>query len=122
MSFEDRYRALTKSQFPVFTIYAQKSCLGVKPCERAWCFDRVLQHRLQGHVKREAVASSRQDCLEMCLGERDFICSIRLDVGSHLLGICSLESILIANKPYGTELVEGQRMIRRNAAIIHGGA
>nr|CAD7461044.1 unnamed protein product [Timema tahoe] len=67
--------ALTKSQFPVFTIYAQKSCLGVKPCERAWCFDRVLQHRLQGHVKREAVASSRQDCLEMCLGERDFICS-----------------------------------------------
>nr|CAD7257703.1 unnamed protein product [Timema shepardi] len=83
--------ALTKSQFPVFTIYAQKSCLGVKPCERAWCFDRVLQHRLQGHVKREAVASSRQDCLEMCLGERDFIC--RSANYNNATGSCTLSDM-----------------------------
>jgi hypothetical protein len=66
--------ALTQSQFPVFTIYAQKSCLAVKPCERAWCIDRVQGHRLQGHTKRSLTASSRQHCLELCLGERDFLC------------------------------------------------
>ncbi|XP_044582779.1 uncharacterized protein LOC123263825 isoform X2 [Cotesia glomerata] len=66
--------ALTQSQFPVFTIYAQKSCLAVKPCERAWCIDRVQGHRLQGHTKRTTSASSRQHCLELCLGERDFLC------------------------------------------------
>lgn len=66
--------ALSQSQFPVFTIYAQKSCLAVKPCERAWCIDRVQGHRLQGHTKRTTNASSRQHCLELCLGERDFLC------------------------------------------------
>ncbi|XP_015606019.1 uncharacterized protein LOC107272897 [Cephus cinctus] len=66
--------ALSQSQFPVFTIYAQKSCLGVKPCERAWCIDRVQGHRLQGHTKRMVSASSRQHCLELCLGEREFLC------------------------------------------------
>lgn len=66
--------ALSQSQFPVFTIYAQKSCLAVKPCERAWCIDRVQGHRLQGHTKRTASASSRQHCLELCLGEREFLC------------------------------------------------
>ncbi|KAH0555218.1 hypothetical protein KQX54_016127 [Cotesia glomerata] len=72
--FKNLKCALTQSQFPVFTIYAQKSCLAVKPCERAWCIDRVQGHRLQGHTKRTTSASSRQHCLELCLGERDFLC------------------------------------------------
>lgn len=66
--------ALTKSQFPVFTIYAQKSCLAVRPCSRAWCIDRVQGYKLIGHEKRKATANSRRDCLEMCLGETDFTC------------------------------------------------
>lgn len=66
--------ALSKSQFPVFTIYAQKTCLGIKPCERAWCFDRVQGYRLKGFGKKNLTASSRQDCLELCLGEREFSC------------------------------------------------
>ncbi|KAF7280880.1 uncharacterized protein LOC143195546 [Rhynchophorus ferrugineus] len=66
--------ALTKSQFPVFTIYAQKTCLGVKPCERAWCIDRVQNYRLNGHVKSNQAVSSRQECLELCLGETEFPC------------------------------------------------
>lgn len=66
--------ALTKSQFPVFTIYAQKTCLGIKPCEKAWCFDRVQGYRLNGYIKKKVTATSRQDCLEMCLGEREFSC------------------------------------------------
>lgn len=66
--------ALSKSQFPVFTIYAQKTCLGIKPCERAWCFDRVQGYKLKGFSKKKQPATSRQDCLELCLGERDFSC------------------------------------------------
>ncbi|XP_028134661.1 uncharacterized protein LOC114329670 [Diabrotica virgifera virgifera] len=66
--------ALTRSQFPVFTIYAQKSCLGVKPCERAWCIDRVQNHRLTGYVSSRQVVQSRQECLELCLGESEFSC------------------------------------------------
>lgn len=66
--------ALTKSQFPVFTIYAQKSCLGVKPCERAWCIDRVQNYRLSGHAKSHQAVNSRQECLELCLGENEFQC------------------------------------------------
>lgn len=46
----------------------------MKPCERAWCIDRVQGHRLQGHTRRTMNASSRQHCLELCLGERDFLC------------------------------------------------
>ena len=66
--------ALTKSQFPVFTIYAQKSCLGVKPCARAWCIDRVQNYKLNGHVKRTMTVNTRRDCLELCLGETEFQC------------------------------------------------
>lgn len=66
--------ALSKSQFPVFTIYAQKTCLGIKPCERAWCFDRVQGYKLKGFAKKNQTAASRQDCLELCLGEREFSC------------------------------------------------
>ncbi|KAG8337888.1 hypothetical protein J6590_012438 [Homalodisca vitripennis] len=73
-------RALSKSQFPVFTIYAQKSCLGVKPCERAWCFDRVQGYKLSGYDKKHQTTGTRQDCLELCLGEREFTCRGRLDI------------------------------------------
>ncbi|CAH0583047.1 unnamed protein product [Chrysodeixis includens] len=66
--------ALTKSQFPVFTIYAQKSCLGVRPCERAWCFDRVRGYHLKGHGNKTHVVGSRQMCLDLCLGENEFVC------------------------------------------------
>ncbi|XP_076659644.1 ZP and PAN domain-containing protein neyo [Halictus rubicundus] len=66
--------ALSQPDLPVFPIYAQKSCLAVRPCERAWCIDRVQGHRLQGHTRRTMTASSRQHCLELCLGETDFLC------------------------------------------------
>ncbi|XP_018903348.1 uncharacterized protein neo [Bemisia tabaci] len=88
----DKYPgALTKSQFPVFTIYAQKSCLGVKPCERAWCFDRVQAHRLNGYVQRQQTAGSRQECLELCLGEREFPC--RSANFNNVTGVCELSDM-----------------------------
>ncbi|XP_070494283.1 uncharacterized protein [Chironomus tepperi] len=67
--------ALTKSQFPVFTIYAQKTkCLKQKPCDRPWCIDRVQGYALRNHVKRSSTALSRQDCYEMCFRETEFYC------------------------------------------------
>lgn len=67
--------ALTKSQFPVFTIYAQKTkCLKQKPCDRPWCIDRVQGYALRNHVKRSSTALSRQDCYEMCFSETEFQC------------------------------------------------
>ncbi|ALC46615.1 neo [Drosophila busckii] len=66
--------ALTKSQFPVFTIYAQKSCVSAKPCNRAWYIDRVQNYRLKAAVKRSALVSSRRECFELCLSEAEFTC------------------------------------------------
>ncbi|XP_005177489.2 uncharacterized protein LOC101896863 [Musca domestica] len=66
--------SLSRSQFPVFTIYAQKSCLGVRPCSKAWCIDRVQNYRLVDHVKSSQTVYSRRDCLELCLGETEFTC------------------------------------------------
>lgn len=83
--------ALTKSQFPVFTIYAQKSCLGVKPCERAWCIDRVQNYRLTGYVKSHQIVGSRQECFEICLGESDFPC--RSANYNNATGDCELSSM-----------------------------
>lgn len=83
--------ALTKSQFPVFTIYAQKSCLGVKPCERAWCIDRVQNYRLQGYAHGQQTVSTRQECLELCLGETEFAC--RSANYHNATGICELSNM-----------------------------
>ncbi|GLH02153.1 Uncharacterized protein GBIM_08192 [Gryllus bimaculatus] len=83
--------ALTRSQFPVFTIYAQKSCLGVKPCERAWCFDRVQGYRLKDYSKKSINTGARQECLELCLGERDFPC--RSANYNNVTGDCELSDM-----------------------------
>ncbi|CAH1184115.1 unnamed protein product [Phyllotreta striolata] len=83
--------ALTRSQFPVFTIYAQKSCLGVKPCERAWCIDRVQNHRLTGYISDRQTVSSRQECLELCLGENEFSC--RSANFNNNTGVCELSNM-----------------------------
>lgn len=66
--------ALIKSQFPVFTIYAQKTCLKRQYCDRPWTIDRVQGYGLKNHIKRSATAETRQECYEMCFNESDFLC------------------------------------------------
>jgi hypothetical protein len=66
--------ALIKSQFPVFTIYAQKTCLKKQPCERPWTVDRVQGYALKNHIKRSSNATTRQECYELCFEETDFLC------------------------------------------------
>ena len=43
---------LTKSQYPVFTIYVQKNCLpSAASCDAAWSFERVMDHELDTEVR-----------------------------------------------------------------------
>ena len=44
---------LTKSQYPVFTIYVQKNCLpSAASCDAAWSFERVMDHELDTEVRQ----------------------------------------------------------------------
>ncbi|XP_022919452.1 uncharacterized protein [Onthophagus taurus] len=83
--------ALTESELPVFTIYAQKSCLGVKPCEKSWCIDRVQNHRLVGYTQSYHTVNNRQECFELCLGETDFTC--RSANYNNVTGNCELSNM-----------------------------
>ena len=43
---------LTKSQYPVFTIYVQKNCLpSAASCDAAWSFERVMDYKLDTEVR-----------------------------------------------------------------------
>ncbi|XP_055373821.1 uncharacterized protein LOC129607110 [Condylostylus longicornis] len=108
--------ALTKSQFPVFTIYAQKSCLGVKPCARAWCIDRVQNYKLNGHVKRTVNVNTRRDCLELCLGETEFQCrSANFHRNTHICELSQMDRITLAGSN-AFQLHDGVDYLENNCA------
>ena len=60
---------LTPSQYPVFTIYLQKTCLAsAGSCKAAWSFERVMEHSLAVEPLETAEgATDRQACMEACL-------------------------------------------------------
>nr|XP_027196498.1 uncharacterized protein LOC113790984 [Dermatophagoides pteronyssinus] len=71
--------ALTPSQFPVFTIYAQKICLKdlQKICtnnHNGWAFERVAGFELREHEKRLVQSPTSQDCMQACVWEQKFQC------------------------------------------------
>ncbi|XP_037075431.1 uncharacterized protein LOC119096634 [Pollicipes pollicipes] len=67
--------ALTKSQFPVFTMYVQKMCYANAPrCRSAWAFERVRGFALKGLTKKTVTTETRLACQEACLSETEFIC------------------------------------------------
>ena len=66
---------LTASQFPVFTLYIQKTCLaGAPSCDRAWTFEKVGNFGLDKYAKKRGRATSRQNCELLCLTEQEFPC------------------------------------------------
>uniref|UniRef100_A0A0K2TPD6 Putative LOC101887535 [Musca domestica] n=1 Tax=Lepeophtheirus salmonis TaxID=72036 RepID=A0A0K2TPD6_LEPSM len=67
---------LTPSQFPVFTIYVQKTCLKhAAQCKNAWSFERVMNHELTGfEPEKSSEAEDREDCMDLCLSETEFEC------------------------------------------------
>ena len=53
MHIESVAGQLTKSQYPVFTIYVQKNCLpSAASCDAAWSFERVMDHELDTEVRQ----------------------------------------------------------------------
>ena len=76
--------SLATSQFPVFTLYASKTCVrgaGALCGGREWSFDRVAGNRAvaPGYARAREKAESRERCLEMCLTggrkkKKKFIC------------------------------------------------
>ena len=63
-SADDNKGELTKSQYPVFTIYVQKNCLpSAASCDAAWSFERVMDHQLDTEV-------SQTDSWSYCLPDR----------------------------------------------------
>ncbi|GFY47512.1 uncharacterized protein TNIN_237211 [Trichonephila inaurata madagascariensis] len=74
-SATDRPDALTSSQFPVFTIYAQKICLREPPCKREWAFESVTNHELLERSRKSVSnVSSKEMCMGLCLKEKEFEC------------------------------------------------
>jgi len=74
-SADDNKSQLTKSQYPVFTIYVQKNCLPSAPsCNAAWSFERVMDHSLDTEISKRGQVGSRQECMELCLKEVEFEC------------------------------------------------
>jgi len=74
-SADDNKSQLTKSQYPVFTIYVQKNCLPSAPsCNAAWSFERVMDHALDTEISKRGQVGSRQECMELCLKEVEFEC------------------------------------------------
>lgn len=74
---------LRPSQFPVFTIYAQKICLSPATkgkCstdgngQRSWSFERVLNHELRKYGKKRVIATDKIECMNECLMESEFDC------------------------------------------------
>ncbi|KAI9577188.1 uncharacterized protein LOC119641829 [Glossina fuscipes] len=108
--------SLSRSQFPVFTIYAQKSCLGVRPCSKAWCIDRVQGYRLVDHVKSSQNVYSRRDCLELCLGETEFTCrSANYYRHSGLCELSNMDRITLSGSN-NVELYDGADYLENNCA------
>ncbi|GAB6029742.1 hypothetical protein CHUAL_005458 [Chamberlinius hualienensis] len=84
---------LTLSQFPVFTLYGQKTCIrGSRKCQRrGWAFERVSGYQLNGVTKKRQRVATRQACEELCLQETEFLCrSANYDAES---GECSLNDM-----------------------------
>ncbi|KAL7647956.1 UNVERIFIED_CONTAM: hypothetical protein RMT77_001572 [Armadillidium vulgare] len=80
--------SLTSSQFPVFTLYVQKTCLkGSDKCRRSWSYERVMGLELQGFAKKTKRVTSRQECSQMCFDEEEFSC--RSASYNNVTGVCA---------------------------------
>ena len=85
---------LRPSQFPVFTIYAQKICLSPatkgkcsglgggtdvsstsSSLSRSWSFERVINHELRSkYGRKRIIAIDKIECMNICLMESEFDC------------------------------------------------
>uniref|UniRef100_T1J1E1 ZP domain-containing protein n=1 Tax=Strigamia maritima TaxID=126957 RepID=T1J1E1_STRMM len=96
LNADQKPKALSPSQFPVFTLYGQKICPpdngpSWSYGESEWAWERVLDSELKGYVKKQLHTKSRTDCAMFCLQEEEFTCrSANYDYENSL---CSLNDM-----------------------------
>jgi len=74
-SAEENPDSLTPSDFPVFTLYAQRTCLPEgSGCSRAWASERVEDYALEGFARKTLSVADRAACRDLCLTEDEFVC------------------------------------------------
>ncbi|XP_059099096.1 uncharacterized protein LOC131893159 [Tigriopus californicus] len=69
--------SLSRSQFPVFTLFAQKTCVRSARtlCPgRGWIFDRVQDFKMLGFARETRPADTVEDCMAQCLSQITFTC------------------------------------------------
>jgi len=85
---------LAVSEFPVFTMYAEKICLpttSMKPCKTAWAFEMVPDAELEGFEEKKVIVRDVSECRTKCRDEENFSC--RSANFNSVSGTCSLSSI-----------------------------
>ncbi|XP_071515914.1 uncharacterized protein [Panulirus ornatus] len=90
----DNSAALAVSQFPVFTLYAQKVCLPKdRPaCSMPWAYESVPGLAVTKHFEVDTrPANTRGECAIMCLQEDQFIC--RAASFDPITGNCTLAQV-----------------------------
>ncbi|XP_037089518.1 uncharacterized protein LOC119109871 [Pollicipes pollicipes] len=85
--------AITRSEYPVYTLYLQKVCLSSvrSVCTRPWAYERVQGHHLNEYPRRRLRVGSRLSCMQLCLHELEFPC--RSASYSAASGECTLSEV-----------------------------
>lgn len=70
----DSQEALTKSQFPVFSTFAEKICVRKTTCSRAWSVEVIQGEELKAPVSSRHTAKSIEECYNICLTHTEHVC------------------------------------------------
>jgi len=89
-SAKDRPGSLATSEFPVFTMYGERTCLQ-GACARPWSFELVPSSSLSSHTRESLPSSSSSHCMEACLASPHFTC--RSATYQPSTGTCSLSEV-----------------------------
>ncbi|XP_049514565.1 uncharacterized protein LOC119432743 isoform X2 [Dermacentor silvarum] len=124
-SATERPASLAVSQFPVFTLYAQKICLfGKRRCSRDWAFERVTGYTLRDLARKRLHAVAREECMDLCLDETEFQCrSANFDPSTGECAISDMDRHSVVGDRYFVPSGEtneylGEQLRRRVRAIV----
>ncbi|KAL3221260.1 hypothetical protein MRX96_029592 [Rhipicephalus microplus] len=115
-SATERPASLAVSQFPVFTLYAQKICLfGKRRCNRDWAFERVTGYALRDLARKRLHAVAREECMDLCLDETEFQCrSANFDPSSGECAISDMDRHSVVGDRYFVPAAETSEYLESN--------
>ena len=107
--------AFNLSQFPVFTIYAQKICSTLTIdalCNRAWLFETVPRYSIKKFIQKTVQATSKVDCIQQCIMETKFKCrSVNFNFANHECNLSKMDRHTMATlskseRYFGSSMLE----------------